>query len=91
MRKIPRLENWYTVQLTELVICGQIYGKKGIPKGFTFHTGAIWGLQGNLAVCKGQIFKDGKLVANGEVFELGNPDKVWVQGTAVDELDKYEI
>lgn len=78
MKKLPRLEKWFLVQLSVPVLCGNVYNKKGVPQGFTFYTGEVLGLRGEYAVCKDSIFL------------LGSPDKTWINMDG-DKLDRYEF
>lgn len=90
MKKLPRIEKWFAVQLTNLVICGQVFGKKNVPQGFNFYTGLILGIKDNYVICK-----EGRNPVTGEdiivIYELGVADKVWIQTGGAKVLDVHKI
>jgi hypothetical protein len=85
-KKILKLDKWFAVQLAEYVLCGEVRTKYG-PK--VVYTRAIWGLKGNLAVCRGGIDKDGNYTS--EVYKLGKVDPVWIRSDEADAIDDYEL
>lgn len=86
MKKFKKLEKWFAVQLTDLVLCAEVRTKYG-PK--VFYTGPLWALKDNYAVCFDGFNYDGthKL----KVFELGKVDKAWIRTEEAYILDDYEI
>lgn len=85
MRK-PKLEKWFAVQLTDLVLCGEINTKYG-PK--VVYTGALWGLKENYAVCFMGFDSFGNHRLN--VYNLGQVDKTWIKSEQAHILDDYEL
>ncbi len=77
--KLARLEKWVVVQLTNLVVSGQVFDKKNVPQGFNYYTGQIYGIKENI------------LVTSEGIYELGLPDKVWIQTNDAKVLDAYKI
>ncbi len=83
---MKKLEKWFAVQLSDYVLCGEMYTKFG-PK--VVYSGALWGLSGEHAICFNGFDREGN--PKLEVFKLGKVDKVWISSKEADKIDDYEL
>lgn len=67
--RIPRLENWFVIGLTDLVVHAQIFNSRDYDQhnGFYIYTKKVL------------LIKNGYLITSDQVYKLGKVDKVWCE------------
>lgn len=86
MKKLRKIEKWFAVELSSLVLCGEIYTKYG-PK--VVYTGTLWGLKNDYAVCYRGIDYNGEYIL--DIIKLGKVDSAWIKTEDAHCLDEYEL
>lgn len=86
MKKFKKIDKWFGVQLSNYVLCGEVYTPHG-PK--VFYTGTLWGLKDDYAICFNGFDREGKHKLS--IFKLGNVDKTWIKSKEADVIDNFEL